>query len=102
MESTAENIKLVCSKIEELGFLFGAPKTAPEMRAIAKAICRLVRNETIDHEMLGKVNDLDWLVERITEGCSRFPTPIVMRKIYCAYFTAADGRQPSDVEAEES
>ena len=35
-----------------------------------------------------------WLVDKLLDGCSRRPTPLVMRRVYCQKFPPEDGIEP--------
>jgi hypothetical protein len=82
--------------VEEMLALLGwMPKYRPtpkSLRVVATAVAAFVDDRRVQHEDLGEVVPLEWLIQEITATREFFPQPIVMRRIYETRFTPLDGR----------
>ena len=76
--SLVDTLKL----IRKADFLFGFPKNDNGLELIARKFMGITGSDKERSE---------WLVERIIDGCERFPTPIEIRRIYENHYIPADG-----------
>jgi len=93
MAPTPDNIDWALGQISQLSSLPGFPKDEHGVLGLADAYCRMVRNETAEHSILGRVNDADWLIRTVLDTCRYSPSPGQLRSIFCRYFAPADGTE---------
>lgn len=97
MQINERNEQWARKHLEELSYLPGSPKSDPQWKGVSRAFLRLVRNRTAEHPVLGRVNDVEWLIAQAGDACDRFPSARQMRAIYEQYFTPADGKTTADL-----
>lgn len=91
METTKENTTLVIEKLSELAWLYGAPTKDREWYSVARAVMQFVEDE----------EKLDWLIQRASGSFTRFPAPLLLRKMYCEYYPPADNLNAYQITQEE-
>jgi len=106
MQLTPENFEWAVEKIEELSALPGAPTKDVAVRAVAKALLKIVgeQRKVEQEDEYGKTVVLREAIDERASGesligllltmCERFPTPITMRRLYETQLghTPADGK----------
>ncbi len=97
MQLTEETSVMIIGKFVEHGIsgLRGFPKEDGSIKALARAVAKIVRNQPIHREdgRFEGQNDLDWLLETVHSTQEWCPAPIKFREIYSRYFPPEDHDQ---------
>lgn len=107
MEQTEQNLKWAAKKLSRFENWPGFPKHKEDAAIRTRLFCKMVQNKTAreiystrnprwDPEVnpcgIGNdTNDVDWLLDTISEALESFPSHAAMRRIYEQYFTLDDG-----------
>jgi hypothetical protein len=114
MTHTDEQIKWAAKRLMELSWMPGFPVEDAHIISLARAYLRIVgptkgnRYEedggkdgngpkivVVPPKSIEETSEM--LHQEILDRCSRFPSPIEMRKIYAEFATPADGRRPGEM-----
>lgn len=104
-KSIKERTNDVAESLVDLSWMYGFPAEEKSLKVIANAIAKFCETIEVNHtdsldpspHDLGWVVPIKWLVEEIASRYSRFPAPIVWRKIYCTRFVPLDRREYGDI-----
>jgi len=89
-----KQIEYMEDRLLDLSWMPGYPENDRQFSVLSKHYAEFVSIEKKTHGKLGEVIPADWLIDKISKTCARFPAPIQARMIYCKFFPPEDGLEP--------